>query len=251
MLVEYYPPVVRQIREMKEICAAEQPEFDLLAQQVDQILANMFILLANEEGIERFEKELKITPKPTDTLEDRRLNVLSRANKSKVTTALIMSIISNYSAATELIKDFDNDELTIVLNADASSLQTVYETLDEKIPLNIYYDFLLQRTYNIGINISSRIYQMYDRAAGDQETCGNENQITRITKTAYNINVGGFCNINPVIAAGQTICGAAVDEITTQPTFTTEGVQVNLTQTQSASIAPVARSGEEYAGEEA
>lgn len=91
---------------------------------------------------------------------------------------------------------------------------------------------------------------MYDRAAGDQETCGNENQITRITKTAYNINVSGFCNINPVIAAGQTICGAAVDEITTQPTFTTEGVQVNLTQTQSASIAPVARSGEEYAGEE-
>lgn len=91
---------------------------------------------------------------------------------------------------------------------------------------------------------------MYDRAAGDQETCGNENQITRITKTAYNINVGGFCNINPVIAAGQTICGTAVDEIATQPTFTTEGVQVNLTQTQSASIAPVARSGEEYAGEE-
>ena len=251
MLVEYLPPVVRQIREMKEICAAEQPEFDLLAQQVDQILANMFILLANEEGIERFEKELKITPKPTDTLEDRRLNVLSRANKSKVTTALIMSIISNYSAATELIKDFDNDELTIVLNADASSLQTVYGILDEKIPLNIYYDFLLQRTYNIGINICSKIYQMYDRAAGDQETCGNENQITRITKTAYNINVSGFCNINPVTAAGQTICGAAVDEVTTQPTFTTESVQVNLTQTQSASIAPVARSGEEYAGEEA
>ena len=225
MLIEYLPPIVSKIREIKEICAAEQPEFDLLEKQVDQILANMFILLADKEGIERFEQELNITPKPTDTLEDRRLNVLSRANKSKVTTALIISIISNYSAATELIKDFDNDELTIVLNADASSLQTVYGVLDEKIPLNIYYDFLLQRTYNIGINISSRIYQMYDRAAGDQETCGNENQITRITKTAYNISIGGFCNINPAMAAGRMVCGAAVDEITTQPTFTTEGVQ--------------------------
>lgn len=63
MLIEYLPPVVGKIREMKEICAAEQPEFDLLAQQVDQILANMFILLANEEGIKRFEEELNITPK--------------------------------------------------------------------------------------------------------------------------------------------------------------------------------------------
>ncbi len=251
MLVEYLPPVVRQIREMKEICAAEQPEFDLLAQQVDQILANMFILLANEEGIERFEKELKITPKPTDTLEDRRLNVLSRANKSKVTTALIMSIISNYSAATELIKDFDNDELKIVLNADASSLQTIYDILDEKIPLNIYYDFLLQRKCHVGVEISSKIYEMYDKAAGDQETCGNENQITRITETAYNIAVSGFCNINPPISAGATICGAAVDEITTQPTFAVEGVQIDLNQMQSASMTPVKCSGEEYAREEA
>lgn len=250
MLVDYLPPVVSKIREMKEICAAEQPEFDLLAEQVDQILANMFILLANEEGIERFEEELNITPKAGDTLEDRRLSVLSRANKSKVTTALLMSIISNYSAATELIKDFDNDELTIVLNADASSLQTIYEILDEKIPLNVYYDFLLQRTYRVGIEISSKIYEMYDKAAGDQETCGNENQITSITETAYNINVSGFCNINPAISAGQTICGAAVDEIVTQPTFAVEGVSVDLNQMPSASMTPVKHSGEEYAGEE-
>lgn len=250
MLIEYLPPIVGKIREMKEICAAEQPEFDLLAKQVDQILANMFILLADKEGIERFEQELNITPKAGDKLEDRRLNVLSRANKSKVTAALIIGIVSNYSAATELIKDFDNDELKIVLNADASSLQTIYEILDEKIPLNVYYDFLLQRTYNVGVKISSKIYEMYDKAASDQETCGNEKQITSITKTAYNISIGGFCNINPVMAAGQMVCGAAVDEITTQPTFTVGGVQIDLCQSQNASITPVKISGEEYAREE-
>ena len=250
MLIEYLPPIVSKIREIKEICAAEQPEFDLLEKQVDQILANMFILLADKEGIERFEQELNITPKAGDTLEDRRLNVLSRANKSKVTAALIIGIVSNYSAATELIKDFNNDELKIVLNADASSLQTIYEILDEKIPLNVYYDFLLQRTYNVGVKISSKIYEMYDKAAGDQETCGNEKQITSITKTAYNISIGGFCNINPVMAAGQMVCGAAVDEITTQPTFTVGGVQIDLCQSQNASITPVKISGEEYAREE-
>ena len=92
MLIEYLPPIVSKIREIKEICAAEQPEFDLLEKQVDQILANMFILLADKEGIERFEQELNITPKASDTLEDRRLNVLSRANRSKVTAALIIGL---------------------------------------------------------------------------------------------------------------------------------------------------------------
>ena len=43
MLIEYLPPIVSKIREIKEICAAEQPEFDLLEKQVDQILANMFV----------------------------------------------------------------------------------------------------------------------------------------------------------------------------------------------------------------
>ena len=130
MLIEYLPPVVGKIREMKEICAAEQPEFDLLAQQVDQILANMFILLANEEGIKRFEEELNITPKTTDTLEDRRLNVLSRASKSKVTTALIMSIISNYSAATELIKDFDK---VLSLNLENAKSTETTEGVDAEL----------------------------------------------------------------------------------------------------------------------
>ena len=46
------------------------------------------------------------------------------------------------------------------------------------------------------------------------------------------------------------VCGAAVDEITTQPTFPVGGVQIDLCQSQNASITPVKISGEEYAREE-
>lgn len=249
MLIEYLPPVISRMKEMQAIMSAEQPEFDLLEKEIDQILANMFILLADETGIARFEAVLGITPGATEQLEDRRLSVLSRANKSKVTTKLITGIISNY-APTELIKDFDNDELTIALKGDAGSLQIIYDILDEKIPLNVYYDFLLKRSYEVGIKIGSKIYELYDRAAGDQEHCGNENQITSITETAYNITIGGFCNIAPPIVSGQAICGAGFGEIQTEPVYTAGAVNVELSQTYSAGNTPFIMSGEEYAGKE-
>jgi hypothetical protein len=91
---------------------------------------------------------------------------------------------------------------------------------------------------------------MYDRAAGDQEYCGRENQITSIAETVHTVSVDGFCNINPVIAAGQTQCGADFGEITTTPVFITEGENVELSQEYSASNTPIAFSGEKYAGEE-
>ena len=37
MLIEYLPPIVSKIREIKEICAAEQPEFDLLEKRGERI----------------------------------------------------------------------------------------------------------------------------------------------------------------------------------------------------------------------
>lgn len=251
MLIEYLPPVVRKIKEMQAICGAEQPEFDDAAKEIDLVLLNMFITTANEYGISRFENELGIKPKEGSSLEDRRLVVLTRANKDKVSASKLITILSSYAAGTQIYKDFNEFVATVVLNSDATSLQTIYEILDERLPLNIYYYFLLRREERINTRISSKIYTLYEKAAGDQENCGNENQITSVTKTAAKVEYGGLCNINTQTAAGVTACGAGFEEIAAQPTYTMQEVGIEVTQAMYACNSPNTLCGVEYTGKEA
>lgn len=57
---------------------AENPEFALAWSRADRILYNHFISTADETGISRFEKIMKISPLDTDSLEVRRARVQSR-----------------------------------------------------------------------------------------------------------------------------------------------------------------------------
>ena len=82
MLIDYYPEAVGKIREMKEICNAEQPEIDNINKEIDRLLANRFISKADEHGIARFEKELGIIPAAGQSLEDRRITAMIKAGKT-------------------------------------------------------------------------------------------------------------------------------------------------------------------------
>ena len=97
MLIDYYPRVVGQIREMKEICKAEQPEFDNISKEIDRLLANMFIATSDEHGIARFEEELGIVPTLEQSIEERRIVVLIRVAKKNLSFKDILNLIQNYS----------------------------------------------------------------------------------------------------------------------------------------------------------
>ena len=40
MLIDYLPPIVKKIRELQEICAAEQPNFDEAEKEIENILGD-------------------------------------------------------------------------------------------------------------------------------------------------------------------------------------------------------------------
>lgn len=63
---------------MREIMAAEEPEFQKLAGECDEIMKNNFITTATARGIARFEKLLKITPRADADIESRRSTVMTR-----------------------------------------------------------------------------------------------------------------------------------------------------------------------------
>lgn len=80
-LINYLPYVVRDYGEFQGIMGSEQPEFERAWNSTDDLLDNQFISTAGTLGLSRWEKILGITPKGTDSLEDRRFRILTRLNE--------------------------------------------------------------------------------------------------------------------------------------------------------------------------
>lgn len=79
-LLSYWMPVLKQIKELKEIAKAEEPELRYILEACDRTLSNFFITTADEYGISRFEKMMGIFPDEDEDLEARRYNVLIKWN---------------------------------------------------------------------------------------------------------------------------------------------------------------------------
>lgn len=77
-LLAYLPPFMQDFTEIAATLNAEDPEFVIVWDSADKVLKNQFIATADEYGISRFEKILKILPSKEDTLESRRSRVQNR-----------------------------------------------------------------------------------------------------------------------------------------------------------------------------
>lgn len=77
-LIEYLPPYLRNYSELRAITDTEQPEIEFVNKAIDLVLSESFVETLDEYGCERWEKMLKIAIKPTDTLEIRRFQILSK-----------------------------------------------------------------------------------------------------------------------------------------------------------------------------
>lgn len=74
-LLSYWMPILRNLREFKEIAYTEEQELKHILEAVDLALSNMFIETADEYGIARFEKMMGIFPEDGATLDTRRFAV--------------------------------------------------------------------------------------------------------------------------------------------------------------------------------
>ena|SRR5690554_1312640 len=77
---EYWPSVLQEIEEFKELVNTENIEINGLKESITNLIDDQFIQTATERGIARREKIYKITPFADDSLETRRFRVLAREN---------------------------------------------------------------------------------------------------------------------------------------------------------------------------
>lgn len=208
LILNHYPPVIKQIKEMQQIAKAEDIEFSKLNISINEVIRNMFVFTADETGVMRFEKLLGIKPKAAQSLDDRKIYILSMMNRRKMSLSELMAMLSNYSEGITLLNDIANMEMIVEINTDAGSLDMLNSIIDEILPLNIYFMFAMQRETVIKYRLEDLIFMAFEPAAADTEYCNFDNNITERKETAYIQNVGGFSFVhedNPI--SGQAVCG--------------------------------------------
>lgn len=79
-LVNYLPPVLREVIEFQEINEACEPEIAIAWDALALVMANQFLDTATEHGVSVWEKELRIYPKDTDTMAVRKARIKAMWN---------------------------------------------------------------------------------------------------------------------------------------------------------------------------
>lgn len=155
IIINQYPQVIRQIREIQQIARAEDIEFSKLRASAKQVIDNMFVLTANETGLERFEKLLDIKPNK-ESLNMRILNILARINQGKTTLSDIERMLYDYVDDIEIVNDFINFTMFLKFDLNISNMKNAIQLLDDFLPLNIYFDYLLEKEVHYYFGVATK-----------------------------------------------------------------------------------------------
>ena len=139
-MIEYLPHVLREYREMKGITDGQQWLFTLLWSEVERIFLNQFIETADEYGIGLFERILKIYPKGTDTLEERRFRVRTKWNQGQLpyTYPFLQQYLGTISDDFETKLNHDIYELYLRIRLEGyQERDAVIDSLRRMIPANM------------------------------------------------------------------------------------------------------------------
>lgn len=143
-LLDYLPEYLKQYEEFQQIMQTESIELQNLAAWHQNLINDSFITSCGNYGIERYEKMLGITPLANDTLETRKLRVLSRWNNT---------VPYNYAYLEKQLKtlcgengykislDVNGQTLTVKVElVSKNMLDSVKQFLENIIPCNIVLD---------------------------------------------------------------------------------------------------------------
>lgn len=143
-LEDYLPYVIRSYPEYRGIVTAEQPEFEKAWASMDHLLSDQFILTADESGLARWEQILEISPKGTDTLDDRRFKILTRINEELPYTLPQLRNILNMLCRGEYKADQDAYRLIVRVGLLAKKQYDAVESLLDRVaPSNMKIDLSL------------------------------------------------------------------------------------------------------------
>lgn len=144
-LLSYWMPILRQLKEFREIAKAEEPEIKRILEAIDRTLDNMFIETADEYGIGRFEDMVGIYPDAEESLEQRRLNLLVKwCDQVPYTYKTLydkLYAICGDADKFSIVERYDEYLIEIITHLGVKgALDTVQDFLIEMLPCNLVLD---------------------------------------------------------------------------------------------------------------
>jgi hypothetical protein len=132
---------MQRYREMREIMSAEQPEIDKMWSAFEDALNDQFIMSASENGLKRWETNVGVIPKDTDTIEERRFRVLTRLNQElPYTLVKLKETLTTLCGEDQFRVDVQAAKYHISIKlalSSASNYQEVVNILSTIIPANM------------------------------------------------------------------------------------------------------------------
>lgn len=149
-LIDYLPSFIQEYHEMNKMMEVEQSEVDGLWVACGNALDDMFISYATENGVKRWEKIVGITPKDTDTLDERKFRILTKMNQELPYTIVKL-----------------NESLTVLCGKDGFEieLQPSNYHINVKLALsnqNNYQDVVDLLNKMIPANLTKKVQIMYN-----------------------------------------------------------------------------------------
>ena len=140
-IAKYWPPVVREMRDFREIATGENPEFSALWNAVERFLRDTFVHTATEYAIARWERIFKLTAYPGDTLNDRRARILAIATRElPYTMRALRNMLTTILGAGHFTATVNpvTATLTVLVSVERSSqMEDVRELLAVVAPANL------------------------------------------------------------------------------------------------------------------
>jgi len=147
-LIEYLPNFIRDVKEIKEIMNnGEQPEMVSIWNTINDVFNDQFINDATENGVSRWEKILRIVPKATFTLDERKFTILTRINEQlPFTMRTLEESLKSLCGANGYILQLKANEYVLVVKialTAKNNLTDVEQLLKRVIPANMVVQLTL------------------------------------------------------------------------------------------------------------
>ncbi len=141
----YWTSLVKGIGDFKQIAVAENPEFNDLTGCLTILLADTFINDATENGVKRWEKILNIIPLPSQSLEDRKIKILTVLNiKLPYTYRMLENAVRSIFGEGKYTLSINNETSTLTLKA-------YFQTENQFVEVNNLFENVVPK--NLDINI--------------------------------------------------------------------------------------------------
>lgn len=139
-LIDYLPKFIQEYQEIQAITSTEQEEVDIFWDEIDVIRNNNFIETSNEYGISRYESIIGITPLSTQTLDERKDDIIIRINEQLPYSYRVLENMLKSICGEDYSINLENNIYKITIRISLvvkTRLAVVMSMLDRVLPANL------------------------------------------------------------------------------------------------------------------